>query len=258
MTPSFEIVESNRARHAAEIRECFLVQLAPDLRRRSPTGFMKCVTAVPKRHHEQSRSTVLACKRIAREHAFAVIDLRLLTGLSFKSTTDLRCIGTQLAREPFDGIVGALKSVVLDEVLADRRAIAALGQLALDERTERRRAAARRRRVGGHVTRGGRFWAGGHFARGATFCRRQPGFVPNTAHRRPMGHARARSAALVHFQVPTEDVCLDYGQHVRICKLVGSADERSSSSSSSRLVCDLNRIECRSAVCCANVFLTRR
>jgi hypothetical protein len=33
----FEIVEANRARHAAKICEGFLVQFAPDLRRRFPT-----------------------------------------------------------------------------------------------------------------------------------------------------------------------------------------------------------------------------
>ncbi len=98
------------------------------------------MTTVAERHHEQPRLAICAGARISREPAF--VNLRFLTGRRLEVTTDFRSIAAQLASEPFDGIVRTLEAVVFDEVLIDRCAVAAFGELALDERTERRRVAA--------------------------------------------------------------------------------------------------------------------
>jgi hypothetical protein len=71
------------------------------------------VTAVGERHHEQPRPAILAGARIARQGAFAVIDLRFLARLGFKPATDLRLIAAQFTSKSLDGIVGTGVAVVM-------------------------------------------------------------------------------------------------------------------------------------------------
>src|SRR5579875_1499332 len=61
----FEVVEPDRVRGAAEVRERFLVQPAPNLRRRFPNNFAKRVAAVTECHHEEPGLSVFAGARIA-------------------------------------------------------------------------------------------------------------------------------------------------------------------------------------------------
>ena len=88
----FEVVEPDRRRRAAEIRERLLVQSAPDLTRRFPNGLAEGVATVAQRHHEQPRPTIFAGARVTRQRAFSIVNLRLLARLGFKPATDLRFI----------------------------------------------------------------------------------------------------------------------------------------------------------------------
>ena len=107
MTPSLRlssrIVRGTPPKYA-NASSCSLHQISVD---DFQTVLRNAWRLLPERHHEQPRPAILAGARIARQRAFAVVDLRFLAGLRFKTTTDLRLVAAQFAGEPLDGIVGA-------------------------------------------------------------------------------------------------------------------------------------------------------
>ena len=117
----FKIVESDRMRRAAELRECSSCSLAPDLARRFPDDPAKCATAVAQLHHEQPWPAIFSGLRVPRERTLAIVDLRFLPGISLKPATDFRFSRSQLADETLYRVVRAVVAVMLDQILVDRR-----------------------------------------------------------------------------------------------------------------------------------------
>ena len=116
---------------AAEVRERLFVQLAPDLLGRLPQyGLGTCARLIRQRHDEQARLAIFSRARIARRRALTVSQPATLHPAAVsKRQLTFGSVGSQLANEPFYGVVAALVAVMLDEALVDDFSVAAFGQL---------------------------------------------------------------------------------------------------------------------------------
>jgi len=149
---------------SAEVAPSPLAPPRPDLLAGPPDHSAKAAARVAQRHHEQPRLAVAVGARHARQRALAVVDLGFLARQEFEPIELLGLAGAQLAHEALDAVVGAVKAVLIDQVLPDGRGVAPSAQLLLDERSVRLargdRADGRRRRWPGWRNLGRR--AGGH------------------------------------------------------------------------------------------------
>jgi hypothetical protein len=128
-----EVVQHDVAGGAAEVAPGLLVKLSPDLLAGLPHHPPEAAPRVAQRGHEQARLAVSVGARHPGGRAFAVVHLHLLAGGKAQAVELLGLLVAKLRAEAFDGVVRAVKAVLVHQVLVDGRGVAAQAQLGVDE-----------------------------------------------------------------------------------------------------------------------------
>jgi len=105
----------------------------PGLLARLPYDPEEAAPRVAQRHHEQAWAAVAVCAGHARHGAFAVVDLNFLAGGESEPVELRRLLGHHAAGEALDAVVGASEAKPIDQLLVDRRVVAAQVQPLGDE-----------------------------------------------------------------------------------------------------------------------------
>ena len=105
----------------------------PGLLRRVPDHAPEAAARVTQGHDEQARPAVTVAARHARQRALAVVDLPLFARGELQPVELLRLALHQPAGEALGAVVAAGEAEPVDQVLVDRRVVAAQAQLGLDE-----------------------------------------------------------------------------------------------------------------------------
>ena len=101
------------------------MQFSPDPLAGRPDHAPKTAPGVAQRGHEQAGFTVALGAWHAGGGTFTVVDLHLLAGLEGQAVELFGLLVPQMGREAFDGVVGTVKAVQVDQILVDGRGVAA-------------------------------------------------------------------------------------------------------------------------------------
>ncbi len=153
-----KIIENDDSCGSAQSPEGLLVQFGPDAGTGSEGEKTDRLAAVTQRQHEQPRTPVFACYRIAHHRAGAVIDLALFSGWRFDDRSCFWRRGcAKFPRVAQHALVATVESVTVDQVLPDSHRVAAEFKLLCYQFTvrlaETRRSTTRfpGRKVGDHL-----------------------------------------------------------------------------------------------------------
>ena len=110
------------------------MEFGPDACTRTPGQQAYGFAAVAESQHEQPRPAILATLRIAHHRTTAVIDLRFFShGGEDDARRFWKPAAPKLAHKALHGLIAACKTVIGHQVLPDRLAIAATGEVLLDQ-----------------------------------------------------------------------------------------------------------------------------
>jgi hypothetical protein len=128
-----EVVQYYVAATTTEIAPCLFMQPCPGFLAGLPHDSAKAAPGVAQGHHKQAWLAKAISTNNTGERSFTVVDLALLTWGKFQSIKLFRLMLAQAAGETFDAVVGAGKSMDVDQILVDRHVVSLEAQLSFDE-----------------------------------------------------------------------------------------------------------------------------
>lgn len=128
-----EVVQHHIPARAAEVAPGLFMQFGPDLLAGLPDHAPEAAPRVAQRGHKQPGLAVTIGARHPGWRPFAVVHLHLLARQEREPVKPLGLLVPQLGHEALDRVVGTAKTVLVNQVLVDRHAIAPELELDLDE-----------------------------------------------------------------------------------------------------------------------------
>ncbi len=123
--PFLQVVEYHVLAAAAEIPPGLLVQSGPGFLAGLPDHPPKATPGIAQGHDKQTRPAIALGTGVKRQRPFAIVDLRLFAGGEFQSIKLGRLVCDQRAGKALDAVIAGRKPELIDEVLVDRREVAA-------------------------------------------------------------------------------------------------------------------------------------
>jgi len=131
--PLLEVVQHHVAAGTTEVAPSFFMQACPGFLTGFPHDPAKAAPGVTQGHYKQARLAKALGAGNTGECALAVIDLGFFAGGKFQTVKLLGFVFAQATAEAFDAVVGAGKTMAVDQVLVDGHVVALEAQLGFDE-----------------------------------------------------------------------------------------------------------------------------